>query len=88
METSVEESRSSTIRPPMAHHTKLALALAYLSYLSKQTGISPEKIGNHFYCETGSNPERDPDRFRKWAGQKVYVMDQLRNPPFPSEEDA
>lgn len=66
----------------MSEHTLRALCAGYARYLMRRTGLSAERIREHFLFETGETPESDPARFRKWAGAKCYVMDQLRQPPF------
>jgi hypothetical protein len=82
----MDEKRVPTLaRPPMAQHTLQALCGSYVRYLMQRTGKSAETIGDRFYTETGGDPERNPAEFRKWAGQKVYMLDQLRLDPFAGD---
>lgn len=86
MKQPTDEKRvSSLARPPMAQHTLIALCGGYVRHLMQRTGKSAEYIGDRFYTETGGNLERDPERFRRWAGEKVYMVDQLRRDPFEDE---
>ncbi len=87
MKVAIQEERAAALpRPPMSHHTLLALASAYVRYLSQRTGKSAEFIQDRFYTEKGLTAEREPAQFRRWAGDKVYVMDQLRLDPFAAKE--
>jgi hypothetical protein len=70
----------------MAPHTLEALCGGYVRYLSQRTKLTAEQIQDRYFCETGGlHPERDWHAFRKWAGRKVYVMDQLGHYPFGGE---
>lgn len=86
MKQPADENRTSSLaRPPMAAHTLAALCGAYVRYVAQRTGYSEEYILDRFYTETGGNSERDHDAFRRWAGKKVYMLDQLRVDPFGGE---
>jgi hypothetical protein len=81
--TPTDEAKKGTLaRPPMAPHVLHAMVGAYVRYLSQRTGLDANTIQDRFYTERGQHAERAPADFRKWAGQKVYLMDQLRIDPF------
>lgn len=83
MKQSVFEEKLPTFpRPEMSEHTLAALCGAYVRYIATRRGISEETVMDRYYTETGKDAERDKAGFRKWAGQKVYIMDQLRVDPF------
>jgi hypothetical protein len=85
VKVAVDEGRAQVLRPAMAEHTLSALCGAYTRYLSSRTGLSEETVQDRYFTETGNQPDRDLPRFRRWAGDKVYLLDQLRVDPFSEE---
>ncbi len=83
MKVAVQEDRAKALpRPPMARHTLMALCAGYVEYLSQRTGKHAEYIQDRFYTDKGLHAERSPEQFRRWCGERVYVLDQLRLDPF------
>lgn len=70
----------------MADHSALALAGAYCRYLYERTGTPPSAMREAYFRSTGETPAGYPHRFRKWLGQRVYMMDQLGKHPFPDDD--
>jgi hypothetical protein len=85
MRVAVDEGRAQLLRPKMSDMALAALCGAYVRYLSEGTGMEEETILDRFYTETGRQPSQDRAGFRRWAGDKVYVMDQLHLDPFGEE---
>lgn len=69
----------------MADPTANSLAMAYIKYLMDRTHSTAEKVRDAYFSQTGNVPEGNPGNFRKWAGQRVYVMDQLGRDPFAGD---
>jgi hypothetical protein len=82
MRVAVDEGRAQILRPKMSDMALAALCGAYVRYLSEGTGLDQETILDRFYTETGRQPSHDRPGFRRWAGDKVYMLDQLRIDPF------
>jgi hypothetical protein len=66
----------------MAEHTAEALGSAYVRYLMQRTGKTAENVRDAYFSQTGNTPEGGWGRFRKWAGERVFLMDQLGRDPF------
>jgi hypothetical protein len=62
-----------------------ALGWAYVRHISERSGHSAETIMDRYYTSTGMDAARDWGKFRKWAGEKVYIVDQLGLDPFGEE---
>jgi hypothetical protein len=85
MKVAVDEGRAQFLRPKMSDMALAALCGAYVRYLAERTNRAEESIQDSYYTETGMQPERDMPKFRRWAGDKVYMLDQLRIDPFGEE---
>jgi hypothetical protein len=79
-------------RPPMAEHTARAFVGAYATWLATRsrrlpwmTPMTAEQVYDRYYTETGKNAEREPEHFRKWAGHKLFLAEQLSTDPFAGE---
>lgn len=92
-EARIAANRAATARPPMAEHTLRAFIGAYANFISQRSqrlpfmeAMTPEDVCNRFYTSTGFHAENEPEKFRKWAGYKVTLMEQNMVDPFAGRE--